>query len=243
MSEPLYKLVNMVKRYGDRIACKIDHLEIYRGEILGIIGPSGSGKSTLLRVLNLLEPPTSGTLLYDGISVNGASPVPTSLRRKMTMVFQHPVLLNTSILNNVAYGLKLRGDKQAKERALEMLEHIGLAELANESPSTISDGEAQRVALARALLIRPEVLLLDEPTANLDPYNVALIEKMVMEVNHEVKTTIVLVTHNVFQAKRVAHRVALLLEGNVVEVNTTEEVFTNPKDPRTRAFISGEMVY
>ena len=114
MSEPLYKLVNMVKRYGDRIACKIDHLEIYRGEILGIIGPSGSGKSTLLRVLNLLEPPTSGTLLYDGISVNGASPVPTSLRRKMTMVFQHPVLLNTSILNNVAYGLKLRGDKQAK---------------------------------------------------------------------------------------------------------------------------------
>ena len=161
----------------------------------------------------------------------------------MTMVFQHPVLLNTSILNNVAYGLKLRGDKQAKERALEMLEHIGLADLAKESPSTISDGEAQRVALARALLIRPEVLLLDEPTANLDPYNVALIEKMVMEVNHEVKTTIVLVTHNVFQAKRVAHRVALLLEGNVVEVNTTEEVFTNPKDPRTRAFISGEMVY
>ncbi len=243
MSEPLYTLDNLVKRYGNREVCHIDHLEISRGEVLGIIGPSGSGKSTLLRMLNLLEPPTSGSLTFGGASFSSGSSVPMSIRRKMTMVFQNPLLLNTSILSNIAYGLKLRGERNAKARAREMLERLGLNELAKEHRSTISYGEAQRVALARALIIQPEVLLLDEPTANLDPYNVALLERMVAEANRELNTTIILVTHNVFQAKRVAHRVALLLEGNVVEVGTTEEVFSDPRDPRTRAFIQGEMVY
>ncbi|MFQ5873233.1 MAG: phosphate ABC transporter ATP-binding protein [Dehalococcoidia bacterium] len=243
MTEPLYVLEGLTKRYGTREACHIEQMEIHRGEVLGIIGPSGSGKSTLLRLLNLLEPPTSGTLVFDGATVSGASSVPLSVRRKMTMVFQNPLLLNTSILNNVAYGLKLRGHKNAKERARKLLDRLGLSDLAKEHPSTISYGEAQRVALARALIIEPEVLLLDEPTANLDPYNVDLIENLVTEVNRELNTTIVLVTHNVFQAKRLAQRVALLLEGRAVEVGSAEEVFSKPKDPRTRAFIHGEMVY
>ena len=243
MTEPLYVLNNLVKRYGNREACNIHHLEIYRGEILGIIGPSGAGKSTLLRMLNFLESTTSGSLIFDGASFNRASSVPMSVRRKMTMVFQHPLLLNTSALNNVAYGLKLRNNRHAKARAQALLERLGLGHLAKENPSTISYGEAQRVALARALIIEPEVLLLDEPTANLDPYNVALIEKLVREVNKDLKTTIVVVTHNVFQAKRLAQRVALLLERKVVEVGTAEEMFSNPKDPRTRVFIGGEMVY
>ena len=243
MISPLYRLDNLVKRYGTREACHIDHLEINRGEILGIIGPSGSGKSTLLRMLNLLEPFTSGTLVFDDTPITTPSSVSLSVRRKMTMVFQNPLLFNTSVLNNVAYGLKLRGDSDAKEQAQELLEQLGLAGLAKEHPSTISYGEAQRVALARALVIKPDVLLMDEPTANLDPYNVDLIEKLVAQANADMKTTIVLVTHNVFQARRLAHRAALLLDGKVVEVEPTEKFFSAPTDPRTQAFIKGEMVY
>ena len=243
MTSPLYRLDNLVKRYGDREACHIDRLEIDRGEILGIIGPSGSGKSTLLRILNLLEPFTSGSLVFSGVQITTPSSASLSMQRRMTMVFQNPLLLNTSVLNNVAYGLKLRGDSDAGQRAQDLLDQLGLADLAKEHPTTISYGEAQRVALARALVIRPEVLLLDEPTANLDPYNVDLIEKLVAQANADMGTTIVLVTHNVFQARRLAHRAALLLDGRVVEVGATEEFFSAPSDPRTKAFIKGEMVY
>ena len=243
MTEAVYTLDNLVKRYGQREACNISYLEIYRGEVLGIIGPSGSGKSTLLRMLSFLEPPTSGTLTFEGTESGAGASVSLSTRRKMTMVFQNPLLFNTSVLNNVAYGLRLRGEKKAKERAQEFLETLGLGGLAKEHSSTISYGEAQRVAMARALIIKPEVLLLDEPTANLDPFNVAVIERLVGEVNQELNTTIVLVTHNVFQAKRLANRIALLLDGKTVEVGPTEELFSQAKDPRTQAFIKGEMVY
>ena len=123
------------------------------------------------------------------------------------------------------------------------LEQVGLSDLAKEKARLLSGGEAQRVALARAMVIEPEVLLLDEPTANLDPYNVGLIEDIVADLNRKRSTTIVLVTHNVFQAKRLAHRVALLLEGKVVEVAPVQEFFEAPRDPRTAAFVRGEMVY
>ena len=243
MTEPLFTLANLVKRYGEREACHIDSLEIYRGEVLGIIGPSGSGKSTLLRMMNLLEDPTSGTLVFDGRRLTDASSAPLAIRRRMTMVFQNPILFNTSVLNNVAFGLKLRGKKNAREEAASLLDRLGLMDLAKEHASTLSYGEAQRVALARALVLQSEVLFLDEPTANLDPYNVGLIEDMLETVNRERNTTVVLVTHNVFQARRVAHRVVLLLEGRVVEAGPTEEVFTGSSDPRTEAFIRGKMVY
>ena len=161
----------------------------------------------------------------------------------MTLVFQSPLLFNTSVLGNVAYGLKLRGVRDAKARAAEFLERLGMGSLAKEHPTTISFGETQRVALARALIIEPEVLLLDEPTANLDPYNVALVEDLMMKARREMGTTIVLVTHNVFQARRLADRTALLLDGKVVEVGPTESLFSGARDPRTNAFLGGEMVY
>jgi tungstate transport system ATP-binding protein len=123
------------------------------------------------------------------------------------------------------------------------LEQVGLSDMVKERARFLSGGEAQRVALARAMVIEPEVLLLDEPTANLDPYNVGLIEDIVADLNRERGTTIVLVTHNVFQAKRLAHRVALLLEGKVVEVAPVRDFFKAPRDPRTAAFVRGEMVY
>ncbi|HUW08636.1 MAG TPA: ATP-binding cassette domain-containing protein, partial [Anaerolineae bacterium] len=125
----------------------------------------------------------------------------------------------------------------------QALEQVGLQHLARQRARTLSGGEAQRVALARAIVLRPDVLLLDEPTANLDPYNVGLIEEIVTNLNRERDTTVVLVTHNVFQAKRLAHRVALMLDSRIIEVADVETFFASPQDARTAAFVRGEMVY
>lgn len=243
MAEEVYVLDNLVKRYDSRTICHIGHLEIYQGEILGIMGPSGAGKSTLLRMLNFLEAATSGTIRFNGFVANGNGRLPLEVRRKVTTVFQEPVLLSTSVRANVAYGLWLRGQKGVGHRLQQALEQVGLSHLSKAPAHTLSAGEKQRVALARAMVVAPEVLLLDEPTANLDPYNVSLIEELISAVNREQGTTIVLVTHNVFQARRLAHRAMLMLEGRMVEVGETERLFTRPQDPRTLAFIRGEMVY
>ena len=208
--------------------------------MLALVGPSGAGKSTLLRLLNFLETPPAGTITYDGHPLNGATPL--DLRRQVTTVFQRPVLLRGTVRDNVAYGLGLRGQRD-HGLVHEIIGKVGLAELAHAQAHTLSGGEMQRVALARALVLRPRVLLLDEPTANLDPYNVGLIEEIVRTHNAESGTTVVLVTHNVFQAQRLADRVGFLLGGKLVEVAETRTFFESPRDPRTLAFVRGEMVY
>ena len=238
-----YRLDKVVKSYSGREVLHVDSLEIRWGEVFGIVGPSGSGKSTLLRLLDFLEPPTAGQIRFQNHSVNGAGTIPLAIRRQVTTVFQKPVLLNTTVFGNVAYGVKIRGEKGVESRVKEALARVGLMEFARAPVRTLSGGEAQRVALARAMVVEPQVLLLDEPTANLDPYNVGLIEGIVADLNRRKGTTIVLVTHNVFQAKRVAHRVALLLEGRAIEVAPAERFFSSPSDPRTLAFVRGEMVY
>ncbi len=240
MAKTIYFLENLKKVYGDRVVLDIDALQINAGEILGLVGPSGAGKSTLLRVLNFLEAPSSGTLMYGDQSINGNVPIET--RRRVTTVFQRPVLLRETVRANIGYGLGLRG-KSVDGSVDAMLDRVGLKSLAKAWAHKLSGGEMQRVALARALVIDPQVLLLDEPTANLDPYNVGLIEEIVREHNRARGTTIVLVTHNVFQAKRLAHRVGLMLGGRLVEVKSTVEFFDSPSDPRTAAFVRGEMVY
>jgi len=144
---------------------------------------------------------------------------------------------------NAYYGLRLRGQRDSRSQVETALAQVGLSALARQRARTLSGGEAQRVALARALVLEPDVLLLDEPTANLDPYNVGLIEDIVRTLNRERGTSIVLVTHNVFQAKRLAHRVALFLEGQIVEIADVDTFFQSPGDPRTAAFVRGEMVY
>ena len=243
MSEPVYRLESVVKSYAERQVLQVEQLEVHRGEILAIVGPSGAGKSTLLRLLNLLEPPTSGRIWFDGTWLDPSSRVPMDLIRRVTTVFQRPVLLNRSVWHNVAYGLRLRGCRDSAGEIDAALEQVGLAGMARSKTRALSGGEAQRVALARALVLRPEVLLLDEPTANLDPYNVRAIEEIVGTLNRESGTTIVLVTHNVFQARRLAHRVGLLLDGRLIEVAKVDAFFDSPSDPRAAAFCSGEMVY
>ncbi|MBI5302019.1 MAG: ATP-binding cassette domain-containing protein [Chloroflexi bacterium] len=240
MTEAIYQIEQLRKEYGGRAVIDLEQLEIHAGEIFALVGPSGAGKSTLLRLLNFLETPTSGQLIYRGQARNGD--VPLAVRREITTVFQRPALLHGSVRENIAYGLRLRGE-HANGRVSELLDAIGLSALAHAPATKLSGGEMQRVALARALVIEPRVLLLDEPTANLDPYNVGLIEEIVREHNRARGTTVVVVTHNVFQAKRLAQRVGLMLGGRLVEVQDNPAFFDTPRDSRTAAFVRGEMVY
>jgi tungstate transport system ATP-binding protein len=241
--ETIYRLVRLTKAYGERVVLDIDFLEIERGEVFALVGPSGAGKSTLLRLLNFLEVPTTGSLEFEGVVFRPGGEMPLEVKRRVTTVFQQPILLDRSVWENVTYGLRLRGQRDSSRMVMEALEEVGLAHLTRQRARTLSGGEAQRVALARAIVLRPDVLLLDEPTANLDPYNVGLIENIVWRINTQHGTTLVLVTHNVFQAKRLASRVAFLLDGKIIETAEAELFFSSPGDPRTRAFVRGDMVY
>jgi tungstate transport system ATP-binding protein len=236
----IYRLANLSKAYNKRTVLSIDDMAIRQGEVLAVIGPSGSGKTTLLRLLNFLELPDSGTLVFDNVALDG--PVPLEQRRRVTAVFQHPALLRRSVTANIVYGMGLRGEKLSDTQLSSWLDRLGLSRLARQSGLKLSAGEGQRVALARALVIKPEVLLLDEPTANLDPYNIGLIERLVTEEHIDKGMTVVWVTHDIFQARRVADRVAFLLGGNLVELSETKSIFNSPVDSRTAAFLRGELV-
>jgi tungstate transport system ATP-binding protein len=204
------------------------------------VGPTGAGKSTLLRLLAGLEPPTAGELRFGACSAGGRG-LPLDVRRRVTLVFQRPLLLAGTVRANVEYGLRLRGLGGRGSRARAALDRLGLGELGSRSAHTLSGGETQLVALARALVLEPDVLLLDEPTAHLDPARVARVEDVVRDF-HRRGATVVWATHNLLQARRVARRVALLLDGRLVEVAPVEDFFANPSDPRTAAFVRGEMV-
>ena len=246
VSEDVYQLNGIEKAYAGRATPAVsfeEPLTIRRGEILVIVGPSGAGKSTLLRLLALVEKPTRGKIEFLGASLNGTTRPPLDLRRRVVLVFQRPLLMSGSVRANVAYGLQIRGGRDVDGQVERALRQVGLYELKDEPARSLSGGEMQRVALARALAIDPDVLLLDEPTANLDPYNVSLIEQIIRDLHHERQTSIVLVTHNVFQARRLGERVGLVLNGKLIELGTGDEFFERPRDPRTRAFVNGEMVY
>jgi tungstate transport system ATP-binding protein len=239
MSEPVFELGQVEVTYAGRTVPAVEHLAVREHECLVVVGPNGAGKSTLLRLMNFLEPPTSGEIRFRGERLR--FPVSLALRRQVTTVFQRPVLLHRSVSENVAYGLRLRGREPAAVTAA-LLEQLDLTGLAHARAPSLSGGEAQRVALARALAIEPQVLLLDEPTANLDPFNLGLVEAMIQRLRAERRSTLVLVTHNVFQARRLADRVAMLHGGTLIEVAEAAEFFDHPADPRAAAFVRGELV-
>jgi tungstate transport system ATP-binding protein len=243
MNRAIYQLEGVSKTYNGRKVLGVDRLTVEPGEILAIVGPSGAGKSTLLRLLNFLEPPSQGAVRFHDQAFTLDQEMPLALRRKVTMVFQRPMLLNRTVEANVRFGLTLRGIRETHSAVMSALDAVGLQAYAHQKARTLSGGEAQRVALARAIVMQPEVLLLDEPTANLDPYNVGLIEKIIQQLNQANGTTLVLVTHNVFQARRLAQRVVFLLDGNVIDVADADTFFNRPRDPRTAAFVRGEMIY
>ena len=241
MNQLMFELSKVQQVYDGRIALDLDQFTVRRGEILALVGPSGAGKSTLLRLLNFLESPSRGEIEFDGQLVSKA--LSLAQRRRVTTVFQRPLLLQRTVQANLRYGLGLRGQTLAEADEQRWLERLGLAHLAKQAAKKLSAGEAQRVALARALVTDPEVLLLDEPTANLDPANVGIIEKIIQDENERSGMTIVLVTHNIFQAKRVAHQTALLWNGKLIEAAPTEQFFNEPTERETAAFVRGDTIY
>ncbi len=239
--DSLLRLENLRKSYGS-FTLHIPELAVRAGEILGLLGPTGAGKSTLLRLLAGLASADQGKIFCESKPF-ASDGLDLHTRRRLTMVHQHPLLLTGTVRFNVEYGLRLRGHPQREDKVDAILDRLGLSKFAPQSARTLSGGQTQLVALARALVIEPEILLLDEPTAHLDPAHVALIEDTIRQVQEERPMTVVWATHNLFQAHRVATRAALLLDGQLVETTPIDEFFLSPSDPRTADFVQGRMVY
>lgn len=238
-------ILNLTKRYEKKVVLTVEELSVCSGCITGIIGPSGAGKSTLLRIINMLEPATSGEVYYNGEKLPSSNTEKLALQRRMAMVFQEPTLLDMSVYDNIAFGLQAHriDKKEIDMRVSSMLKTIGMVDLSRQKAKTLSGGEAQRVAFARALVLRPEILLLDEPTANLDPANVELLESLITGLNRKAGTTILIVTHNLFQAQRIAHHTAFFNQGALVEAGETAQIFQSPQKEETKAFVEGKMIY
>lgn len=226
---------NLCKKYSGRKVLADVSFGVERGEIFALIGPNGAGKTTLLRILDLLDEPSSGTVWFQGVKVNYSSNRQL-IRRRIGIVFQQTVLFNTSVFKNVTYALKVRSenDKNIEKKVKEALKIVQLEGFENKNALKLSGGESQRVALAQALITEPELLLLDEPTANLDPRNVSIVEEALSWTNREHKTTIIMATHNTFQAETLADRAALLLEGQIEKIGKIQEIFTLPSKTLTK---------
>lgn len=226
---------------GRSILKNID-LEVKDGEVLAIVGPSGSGKTSLLRILDMLEPEYEGRVAIDGRDIRESD---MAVRRSMAMVFQKPVVFSMSVYENVAYGLRLRKVPKQEIDALvkEVLALLDMCGKEKEYARHLSGGESQRIAFARAFVVKPKLLFLDEPTANLDRQNVAIIEKAIKDINKRYGTTVVIVTHSLAQARRLADRIAVIIDGELVEVGPVKDVLERPSDPRARSFVSGDMVF
>jgi len=226
--------------YSGRRVLDVPRLEISAGEFFGLLGPNGSGKSTLLRLLHGLEMPSSGSIELDSRPLDER--LPLAERRKIGMVFQRPELIYGTVFENIALGMKFRGWK-IDGRIEALLDRLEILHLRESFVHRLSGGELQRVALARTLVCEPQVLLLDEPTANLDPYQVGLIESILVEFHQRHRPTVVLVSHNIHQARRLAERVGLLLAGHLIEAAETDRFFEHARDGRVRAFLAGELIY
>lgn len=237
----LIQVQDLKKSFGTQVVLDGITTEIDQGEVVAIIGPSGCGKSTFLRSLNLLEEPTSGTILFEGTDITDKSVDINKMRQKIGMVFQQFNLFpNYTIQNNITLApvkLGLMTQQEAEKKAKELLERVGLPERANDYPSQLSGGQKQRIAIARALAMNPDVMLFDEPTSALDPEMVGEVLELMRELARD-GMTMVVVTHEMGFAREVANRVLFIDEGKIQEENTPEEFFANPKNPRLLEFLS-----
>ena len=240
MTKSKVKVTDLHKSFGELdVLCGID-LEIYEGEVVCLIGPSGSGKSTFLRCLNRLEDSTSGTIMVDDFLISDRSIDINKVRENIGMVFQQfNLFANKTVLGNIMFApveLKKMTKEEAKAKAMELLDRVGLSEKANAYPHQLSGGQQQRVAIARALAMNPDIMLFDEPTSALDPEMVGEVLQVMKELAQE-GMTMVVVTHEMGFARDVADRVVFMSDGVIVEQGSPEEIFGNPKNERTKEFL------
>lgn len=239
------KIENVSKTYSSKEgtvqALKNVNLTIRSGEIYGIIGMSGAGKSTLVRCMNFLEQPTSGNVLIKGRALGGLKEKELRKQREQIgMIFQHfNLLMQKSVLENVCFPMYIQGKKkkEAREKAEELLEIVGLKEKANAFPSQLSGGQKQRVAIARALATSPKILLCDEATSALDPQTTASILELLREINRKFNITIVIITHQMSVVRKICSHVAIMKSGEIVETGSVSEIFSHPKSDVARELI------
>jgi tungstate transport system ATP-binding protein len=225
MDTALYRMRDVKRSFDGRTALSVDSLEVARGEIVAFVGPNGAGKTTLLRLAAFLDRPTAGEMQFEGRRVNGSNgELPFEARRSVTMVERPPVMFDASVAFNMSYGLKVRGAGRSEcaKRCGQMLERLGVDGLEHRNARHLSSGETQRVAVARALVLATEVLLLDEPTSNIDPDFIGQLEGLILDTARRNGTTVLFTTHDPDQAQRMATRVIHLLGGRIV--NDTKPV-------------------
>jgi len=237
---------HVVMNFGEKEVLKDNSFTIQKGEIFTFIGPSGSGKTTILRLIDMLERPTSGTISIDGTIVSSPKDrdrIP--LRRKMSMVFQKPSPLRGTVFDNVAIGLLFRSinHDEIKARVPEALELVGLKGYEDRKAGTLSGGEMQRVAIARAISTKPDILLLDEPTANLDPVSTEKIENLIFSLKERFGITVVLSTHDMVQGQRLADRIAVIIDGRIGQIGTSKEIFYHPMNRAVANMVGVENIF
>ena len=245
MNHPIIELKDMGKSFntadGELVALENINLSVNQGDVFGIIGMSGAGKSTLVRCINLLERPTAGTVLFDGKDLLKMSPSELrDARRSMSMIFQQfNLLMQRTCLKNVCFPMEIAGRKsaEAKERAMELLEIVGLPDKANAYPAQLSGGQKQRVAIARALASDPKVLMCDEATSALDPKTTRSILALIKDINRRLGITVIVITHEMMVIEEICTYVAILEDGHAVEVGKVEDIFTSPKTEAARKLV------
>lgn len=224
--------------HAQKTILQVPHLSVEKGEILALLGPNGAGKSTLLQVLGLLQKPTHGQVFFEGQEVTGSSNL-VALRRRLALAFQEPLLFRGSVFDNVGLGLRLRGvaKSEIKQRAELWLAKLKISHLADRSIAKLSLGEAQRVNLARSLVLDPEVFLLDEPFASLDPPTQASMVEEFQNILAETKTTTIFVTHNRTEALMLSDRLAVMIDGRIMQLDTPGNVFSHPANEDVAGFL------
>ncbi len=241
---PILEARNLRHRYGSAEILKGVSLNVEPGETLAIIGPSGAGKSTLLRLLDLLEPPTGGTISINGESVTTDASQRLMLRRRMAFVHQKPLVFTSSVFDNIAQPLRWRGIKGEglQKKVDEALALVGLDGYSGREAKTLSGGETQRVALARALATEPEIMFLDEPTANLDPNSTTKVEELVSSIIRRQKLTVVMTTHDLAQGQRLADRIGVMMNGELLQLGKSADIFLAPACRAVAEFIGIENI-